>query len=444
MEVQVESVGGLSRRLHVTVPAERLEQELGQRLKTFAARARIPGFRPGKAPMKVVEKQFGADARMDAVSEIVRQTWPEALAQVQINPAGTPNFEVTSEGPGLPLAYVVTFDVYPEIVLGDLKALQVVRPVVEVTDADVERLIENLRKARRTLVPVERAVQAGDVATIDFDGKLDGEAFQGGHGQDVVIEVGEGKFLADLENAVIGHAAGETFEATVNFPADYRNETLAGKTTQFTVTVKGVQEPKLPEIDTEFLTLHGVEDGGVEALNAKCRLALETERNKAILARQKREVMDQLLALHPIDVPAGHVADEVERMRGETATRMGVTSSSSIKPEQLRAMLPAEMFEPSAKRRVALGLLIGEVIKNREIQLDAARVDRLLEEMAADYEQPDELRRMYRARPDLLQGLQAVAIEEQVVESLLADAQISDLAMSLEDLLKSQNQTPAR
>ncbi|GAC1621646.1 MAG: trigger factor [Nevskia sp.] len=443
MEVQVESAGGLARRLHVTVPAERLDREVGERLKNLSSRARVPGFRPGKAPLKVIQKQYGADARMDAVSELVRQTWPEALQQANIQPAGQPNFEVTSEAPGQPLAYVVSFDVYPDIVLGDLSTMTVTKPQVEVTDADVERLIENLRKARRELVTVERTAQAGDVVVVDFEGKLDGVAFPGGKGEKQGIEIGEGKFLPDMENALIGHAAGETFETTVNFPAEYRNETLAGKAAQFEMTVKEVKEPKLPELTDEFLKAHGVDEGGPAALTAKCRDALVTERDKAVMGRVKRDVMDQLLLMHPIEVPSGHVADEIQRLRGETATRMGVDKNSKIKPEQLNAMLPAEMFEPAAKRRVALGLLIAEVIKVRGIEFDKNRVDQLLEEMAADYEQPEDVRQLYRSRQDLMQGLHAVAIEEQVVESLIASAQTVELPMTLEDLLKSQNQAQA-
>jgi len=444
MEVQVESVGGLSRRLHVKVPAERLDREFGQQLKSFAARARIPGFRPGKAPLTVIRKQYGANVRMDAVGEVVRQTWPEALEQANVTPAGTPNFEVTSEAPGEPLAYVVSFDVYPDIVLGDFKALKVTRPAVEVTDADVERLIENLRKARRTLVAVERPAQKGDVATIDFDGKIDGEAFQGGHGEGINAEIGEGRFLLDLENGLIGHSIGETFDVPVNFPADYRAEALAGKSSVFTVTIKALQEPALPEIDEEFLKVHGVDEGGVEALQAKCRQALESERNKAVTNLVKREVMDQLLQLHPIEVPGSQVADEIERLRGDTANRMGATNNNAIKPEQLKAILPDAMFEATAKRRVALGLLVGEVIKVCEITPDAARVDRMLDEMAADYEEPEALRKLYRSRPDLLQSLHAVAIEEQVVDHLLGEAEVTEQTMSLEDLLKTQNQAQGR
>ena len=449
MEVHVESAGGLARRLHVKVPSERVERQLGLRLQQLAARARIPGFRPGKAPMKVIQQQYGESARLDVIGELVRQTWPEALAQARVQPAGAPNFEITSEKAGEPLAYVASFDVFPEVKLDKLDALSVTRPVVEVTDADVERLVENLRKARRTVEKVERAARAGDIAVVDFDGKLDGEAFQGGKGEKVEIEIGEKQFLPDLENALVGHAAGDAFGADVRFPEDYRAENLRGKVAQFEVSLHEVREPKAAAIDGEFLKAHGVDEAaGLEGLRVKCRTALEAERDKAIRTRQKRELLDQLLAAHPIEVPASQVQQEVERMREETAQRMGLNQRAAqarnkLTPQKRAELLPDALFEAAAQRRVALGLLIGETIKAKNIELDAARVDKQLDEIAADYEQPEQIKQHYRSQPQLMQGLRALVLEEQVVEALLKDAKSSETPMSLEDLLKSQSQAAA-
>lgn len=444
MEIHVESPGGLSRRLHVKIPSERVERELGLRMKQLAARARIPGFRPGKAPLKVVQQQYGESARMDVIGELVRQTWPEAVAQAQVQPAGSPNFEVTSEKAGEPLAYVASFDVFPEVKLDQLDSIEIAKPAVEINDADVERLIGNLRKARRTMETVSRAAQAGDVAVVDFDGQIDGEAFQGGKGEKIEIEIGEKQFLPDLESALIGHSAGDSFDADVNFPADYRREDLRNKTARFAVKLLEVREPRLPAIDDEFLKAHGVEEGaGEQGLRDKCRKALETERDKATRTRLKREVLDQLLAKHPIEVPQSQVQQEILRLRDEAINRMQINSSGKLQAEQLKQMLPDALFEANAQRRVALGLLIGEVIKTRQIKPDNARLDAALEEIAADYEQPDQVRQFYRSRPDMMQGLQAVVLEEQVVESLLAGAKSSELPMSLEDLLKSVSQSAA-
>ena len=444
MEIHVESPGGLERRLHVKIPSERVEREFGLRMKQLASRARIPGFRPGKAPLKVVQQQYGESARMDVIGELVRQTWPEAVAQAKVQPAGSPNFEVTSEKAGEPLAYTAIFDVFPEVKLGQLERIEIARPKVEINDADIERLIANLRKARRTLEPVSRAAQNGDVAVVDFDGQIDGAAFQGGKGEKVEIELGEKQFLVDLENAIVGHVAGDAFDADVSFPADYRREDLQNKTARFAVKLLEVREPRLPAINDEFLKAHGVAEGsGEQGLRDKCRGALETERDKAIRTRLKREVLDQLLSLHPIEVPASQVQQEVARLREESINRMQLNRAGKLQAEQLKQMLPDSLFEANAQRRVALGLLIGEVIKTREIKPDNSRVEKALEEIAGDYEQPEQVRQFYRSRPDMLQGLQAVALEEQVVESLLAGAKTSDLPMSLEDLLKSVSQSAA-
>jgi len=444
MQVRVETADGLSRRLHVTIPAERVEREVGDRLKRIASRVRVAGFRPGKAPLKVIQQQYGNDARMDAISELVRQTWPEALAEAKVQPAGAPNFEVTAEKAGEPLAYVASFDVFPEIQLADFGSLGVSRPVVEVTDADVARLVDNLRKAKRTVEKVARAAQVGDIVVVDFDGKLDGESFAGGKGDSVEIEVGSGQFLTDLEDALVAHEAGESFETEVKFPADYRNPSLAGKSTIFAVTIKEVREPKLPEIDAEFLKLHGVEESaGAAGLDAKCRGALEGERDKAVRTRLKREVLDQLLALHPIEVPQSQVRQEILRLREEAVNRMQINQAAKIPPEQLQQMLPDALFEANAQRRVALGLLIGEVIKSRQIKPDNAILEATLDQVSADYEQPEQVRQFYRSRPDLLQGLQAVALEQQVVDQLLAGAKSADLPLTLEELLKSVSQPAA-
>jgi len=379
MEIHVESPGGLSRRLHVKIPSERVERELGQRMKQLAARARIPGFRPGKAPLKVVERQYGESARMDVIGELVRQTWPEAVAQAQVQPAGSPNFEVTSEKAGEPLAYVASFDVFPEIKLDQLERIEISKPVVQITDADIDRLVANLRKARRTLEPVSRAAQAGDVAVVDFDGQIDGLSFQGGKGEKVEIEIGEKQFLEDLENAIVGHSAGDGFDAEVNFPADYRREDLRNKSARFAVKLLEVRESRLPAIDDEFLKAHGAEEGsGEQGLRDKCRKALESERDKAVRTRLKRDVLDQLLSLHPIEVPPSQVQQEIVRLREDAIKRMQINQSGKLPAEQMQQMLPDALFEANAQRRVALGLLIGEVIKTRPPQHGAGRHRRRL------------------------------------------------------------------
>lgn len=436
MEVNVNSPGGLRREMHVRVPADRVAKAFDSRLQSYASRAKLPGFRPGKAPRKVIEQQYGESARMDAVSDIVQQTYSEALQQAGVAPAGQPKIDITVEKAGEPLEYVAHFEVYPDVVLQPLDSLAVERPVVEVTEADVDTLIDNLRKARKTFEAVTRPAQNGDKVTVDFLGKIDGEAFAGSEGKDVSMELGSSQFLPDLENGIAGHAAGENFVVDVHFPADYRAENLRDKTAQFEVNLKDVSEPKLPEIDAEFLTAHSVsEEEGVDGLRQKCRTALEKERDKAVTAKLKAQVLDALLAANPLDLPEVALQQEIPQLRQEAAARMNM---AKVDPSKLGELLPDALFEQTARRRVALGLLIGEVIKSKEIKLDPERLERTLDSIAADYEQPDQVRAYYRSRQDLMQGLGAMALEEQVVDALVSGALVTEKVTSLDELLKPQ------
>lgn len=439
MDVNVESPGGLRRQMRVRVPADRVAVAVDQRLKRYANRAKLPGFRPGKAPRKVIEQQFGESARIDAISDIVQQTYPEALSQAGVTPAGQPKIDITAEKAGEALEYVAHFEVYPEIVLQPLENLQIENPVVEVGEADVDRLVDNLRKARREFVAVERAAQTGDRVKVDFLGKLDGEAFAGSEGKDVVFELGTGQFLPDLENGIAGHIAGESFSVDVAFPADYRAENLRGKTAQFELALKSIEEPRLPLIDAEFLKAHSVDENAGEAeLRSKCRTALERERDKGVQSRLKSQILDQLIEKNPIEVPEAMVQQEIPRLRQEAASRMNMVN---IDAPKLRELLPDTAFEQTARRRVSLGLLIGEVIKSRQIKLDPARLEQALELIAADYEQPDQVKAFYRSRPDLLQGLSAMVLEDQVVDTLIASVTPTPVPMALDDLLNPKAAT---
>ena len=438
MEVNIEAAvtgaSALERQMRVRIPAERVSKAVDQRLREISQRAKLPGFRPGKAPFKVLQQQYGANARMDAVTDLVQRSYPEALTQVGVRPAGQPHIDVTAEKPGEPLEYVARFEVFPEIQLSGLDSLEIDQPVVEVTEADVDRLIQNLRRGRRTLNIVERAAAKGDMIKLDFDGKLDGESFQGGKGDDVEIELGVGQFLPDLENGIVGHSAGESFEVQVSFPDDYRAENLRGKTAQFAVTLKQVQEALLPAVeDVEFLKAHSVET--VEALIAKGREALEGERGKAIQRRQKNQVMEQLAAKNPIEIPKSLIEQEIPQMRQQAAGRMNM---QNMPAEKLAELLPAQLFEAGASRKVALGLLLGEVIKLKQIKLDPERVEQALDSMARDFEQPEQVKAYYRSRPEMLEGIRAMTLEYQVIESLLAEARKQDKPMTLEQLLNPQ------
>ena len=406
MQVHLETNPGLARTLRVQIPAARVEGAVAARLKRIAAKAKMPGFRPGKAPFKVIESQYKDSARFEVMNELINETFPKALDEVKLQPAGNPKFELGGMNEGM--EYTASFDVYPEIVLNSA-GLAVNKPEVSITEADVDRLIDNLRKARKSFSEVSRAAATGDQVTVDFIGKLDGEAY----------------------------------DVSVAFPEDYRAENLKGKTAVFSVTTKAVKEAVLPALDdAEFLKAHGADSEAT--LRSKSRTALENERNKAVKNRVKGQVLDQLLASHPIDVPKGLIEQELPRLREEAIARMGQQFGNTKIPDDKKAeIFPDAMFEAAAKRRVALGLLIGEVIKAKSIKLDLNKVETTLAEMAGDYEDPEEVKRYYRGRQDLMQGLRAVVLEEQVVEALVAEANVSSDAMSLEALLNPPQQQPA-
>jgi trigger factor len=434
MEVNLEIPGGLKREMRVTIPADRVAKAVDERLRNVSRRAKLPGFRPGKAPFKVIEQQYGPSARMDAVSDLVQRSYPEAVQKAGVRPAGQPQINVTAEKPGEPLEYVASFEVYPEVQLAGLDAIELEQPVVEVTDADIERLILNLRKGRRVLETVQRAAAIGDVVKLDFDGKLDGESFSGGKGEGVEIELGSGQFLPDLENGIAGHLAGDSFEVPVAFPDDYRAEQLRGKTAQFAVTVHEVKQVVLPALeDAEFLKAHNVDS--VEALHTKAREALENERSKAIQRRLKNQVMEQLAAKNPVEIPKALIDQEVPNLRAQAAQRMNM---QNVPPEKLAEMLPVQLFEAGAGRKVQLGLLLGEYIKQKQVKLDADKVDEALEAMARDFEQPEQVKTYYRSRPEMMEGLRAMVLEDQVVALLVADARKTDKPMTLEQLLNPQ------
>ncbi len=434
MEVNVEASGGLLRQMRVTIPADRVSKAVDERLRNVSQRAKLPGFRPGKAPLKVILQQFGPTARMDAVSDLVQRSYPEALAKAGVRPAGQPQINVMAEGPGKPLEYVASFEVFPEIQLTGLESLEIEQPVVEVTEADVDRLILNLRKGRRSLNLVSRPAAIGDMAKLDFDGRLDGETFQGGTSEGVEIELGSGQFLPDLENGIAGRSAGDEFEVPVNFPADYRAENLRGKNAQFAVKLHEVKEVVLPSIDdADFLAAHKVES--VDALHSKAREALDNERQKAVQRRQKNQVMEQLAAKNPVEIPKTLIEQEVPSLRQQAAQRMNM---QNVPPEKLAEMLPAQLFEAGASRKVALGLLLGEVIKQKEVRLNAAKVDEALDAMARDFEQPEQVKTYYRSRPEMMEGLRAMVLEDQVVDLLLTGARKVEKLMSLEQLLNPQ------
>ena len=430
MQVSVETTEGLGRRMTVQVPAERVEQEVERRLKDLSGRVKMDGFRPGKVPVKVVRKQYGAQVRSEVLSEVVQQTYSEALEQESLRPAGNPHIEPRRTGEGEDLEYEATFDVLPEIEVQGLDRIRVERPQVEVADADLDNVLERLRKQHADYQEVDRAAQDEDRVVIDFHGTIDGEAFTGNSAEDAPLILGAGQLPEAFEQALQGAQAGQELTVEHKFPDELAEPSIAGKTAVFQVTVKRVEEPQLPELDDDFAARLGIQEGGVEALRDAVRGNLERERDQAVRQRLKRQVLDQLADQNELELPKSLIDGEIEALRQQS----GATAEGEL-PESERSA-----YEEVAGRRVKLGLLVNELVRSQGIQLDRERMMTQLREMAANSGQdPSEALQQIAQDRQMMQGLEASVIEEQVVDWLLEQVQTEDKPMSFDELMNSED-----
>ena len=427
MMVSVEALKGLERRMQVSVPASRVEQQVDKRLLNVSRTARIKGFRPGKAPIHVVRKHYGAQVREEVVGDLIRETFAEALQKEKLVPAGGPSIEPIALDKGNDLKYSATFEVYPEIDLKGLDGLALIRPKASVTKADVDAMIESLRKQRPDYVAVERASKEGDRLTIDFEGTLGGEPFEGGKAEGHQFVLGQGRMLKDFEDGIRGAAAGETRQVDVAFPADYPAKNLAGQTAQFQITVKTVEDVVLPKVDDEFCKAFGVDEGGVEALRTEVRENMERELEQAVRSRLKAQVMDKLLEANPLELPAVLVEQEIRDMQIEALRRMGARSAKQLPPR--------EPFVANARRRVALGLLLNEAIRKADIKLDAAQVQARLDDLVGGFEDPVAARSQYTENEGAMRQLQMMILEDQVVDHIVGVAKVTDQPATFKDIM---------
>jgi trigger factor len=429
MLVSVQSTGSLERRLEVSVPAAQVEQAFNSRLKDFSRSARLKGFRPGKAPVAVVRRQFGAQIQEEVVGEIVRTSLAEALDQQRLVPVAGPRIEPMQLSGGQDLVYAAVFEVYPEIELKGLDGIEINKPTAEVATSDVDAMIENLRKQRPNFSSVTRAAKDGDRVTIDFEGKIDGVAFEGGKGQNVTIELGAGRMLKDFEEGIKGVAAGETRAVPVRFPDDYGKADLAGKQAEFTITVSKVEEVQLPEVDDEFCLAFGVTEGGVDQLRKEVEENMRRELEQNVRGRVKTQLLDKLLEANPIDVPKAAVDAQVRDLQIDWLRRIGANAS------QLKEAPPRDPFEATAKRRVSLGLLLGEVIRREQLTADPAKIEERIESAAAGYPDPEQAARQIRDSREFLSQLEAVVLEDQAVDWLLGKVKVTEQPTTFKDLM---------
>ena len=419
MQVSLESVQGLERRMTVEVPAEQVEQAVEQRIQRIARSVRLDGFRPGKAPLRVVRQRFGDQARREAYGELIETSFQQAATQEKLRVVAQPRIELKDVEGGA-LGYVATFEVMPEVTLSDLSGAVIRRPTASVQESDVDVMIESLRRQRTSWVEVERAAREGDTVQISFKGTVDGEAFPGGSADHVPLTLGSGSMIPGFESGLVGMSKGEVRTLDLSFPADYRVANLAGKPASFEVTVHRVNEPRLPDLDEAFVRSFGVADGTADSLRADVRANMERELEQRLEAALKERVMNLLMERNPVDVPAALVADEAQRLRNQAKgdlTRAGHSSALE---------LPLSLFEEQARRRVWLGLLVGEVIRTQGLKVDGERVRRKIERLAESYEQPDDVVSWYYANHDALRPVENLVLEDQVADWVVTRLQVED------------------
>jgi trigger factor len=427
MQVSVESIGKLERRMQVQVPAERVSQEIAARLKNISRTARLNGFRPGKAPLKVIRQQFGSQIHREVIGELLQSSYAEAVTQKQLTPAGSPRIEPQSMDEGQDLKYVATFEVFPEVVLQPMESLEVDKVTAEVTESDIDAMIERLRKQQMKHSTVNRGAANGDKVTIDFEGAIDGVTFAGGKGENIAIVLGEGRMLPDLEQGLIGAAPGEKRDVTVNFPADYRATELAGKSAIFATEVKSVEEPVLPEVDEEFCKSFGVTDGGLPKLREDVAANMRRELEQALRNRNKAAVMEKLYAANPTEVPNVLIEGQIRDMQVEAMRRAGTKDAAQAPPR--------EPFVEPARRRVALGLLLNDVIRKENLVVDRARVNERLDEMVSAYGDAGAMKRAYMQNAEAMRQVESLALEDQAVDWILEHAKVREVKSSFKQMM---------
>ncbi|MDC9592309.1 trigger factor [Xenorhabdus sp. IM139775] len=432
MQVSVETTQGLGRRVSITVPAADIEKSVDSELVNVAKKVRIDGFRKGKVPMKVVKQRYGASVLQDVLGDLMQRNFINAIIEQKINPAGAPSYKPEQFKEGEDFTYAVEFEVYPEIELKGLEEIEVEKPVVDVKDADVDNMLDTLRKQQATWKESDEAATAEDRVTVDFTGSIDGEEFEGGQSTDFVLAMGQGRMIPGFEDGVVGHKAGEEFTIDVTFPEDYHAENLKGKAAKFVINLKKVEQRELPELTEEFIARFGVTDGTVEGLRAEVRKNMERELKNAVRNNIKTQVLDGLVKANEIEVPAAVVDGEIDVLRRQATQRFGGNEKQALE-------LPRELFEEQAKRRVVVGLLLGEVISSNELKVEEDRVTTLIEEMAAAYEDPKEVVEYYSKNKEMMNSVRNIALEEQAVELVLGKAKVSEKETGFNDLM-NQNQ----
>lgn len=416
--------------MRISVPSEQVETQVDAKLKQAAGQVSIKGFRPGKVPLREVKRRFGEGIRQEVSSELMQSSFSEALQQEDVSPAGMPQIEEVSMEEGKDLEFTAVFEVFPEVVLADFSGIKVEKPVTEVVDNDLGNMIVKLQKQRLEYVEVDRAARNEDKLNIDFEGFVDSEAFDGGKGEGADIVIGSGSMIPGFEDGLVGCSKGDEKDLELKFPDEYQAENLAGKEAAFKIKVNRVSEPKVHELDDDFFKLFGVEEGGEEAFRSEVRGNMQKELDAAIKNKIKTQVMNGLDETNDVELPRALVTSEIDRMRQEAVQQFG--GSEKIDP----TVLPAEMFEKQAEKRVKLSLVVSAIVEQQELEVDDEKVRETIENMASSYEEPEQFIKYYYNNEQQLDQIEKMVLEEQVIDTVLRKAQVSEVPMSYDDAIK--------
>ncbi|MBT3565890.1 MAG: trigger factor [Porticoccus sp.] len=424
MQVSVETISSLERKMTIVVPAERIGNEVKERLEKAAKTVRIDGFRAGRVPLNVVNQHYGQGIRQEVVSETVRTCFYDAVTQENLTPASAPAIEPKIDKPGIDLEFIATFEVLPDFDLADLTTIKIAKPLAEVKDSDVDVMIKGLRKQHATWSEVNRAAVADDEATIDYVGLKNGKEFDGGSAENYPLEIGGGTAVAGFEEGVIGMSVGDEKTIPVTFPENYQAEELRGASVEFKIKLNALKEPLLPEMNDEFFTLFGLKAGGEPVFRSAVLQNMQRDLKNALEGKVKSRVMHELFTLHSdIEVPLTRIATEITSLKQQMAKNLGGDGGENTFDPSL---LPDEMFEEQAKRRAIVGLVVNEIVQSNKMDVDGVAVKRRIQDIAASYDQPEEVMKYHYNSPELLKSIEANVLQDQVVDFVLSQAKVSD------------------
>ncbi|MDG1027133.1 MAG: trigger factor [Gammaproteobacteria bacterium] len=437
MQVSVETTQGLERKMTIAVPSHKVDSAVNSRLQEAARNVQLNGFRKGKIPFKVIKSKFGAGVRQEVVGELMSQSFYEAIDQESLKPAGQPSIDPKNLNEGEDLEFVATFQVYPEIALPDFSKIELERLGAEISESDIDEMIETLRKQRQTWDVAERAAASEDMVNIDYAGKLDGEEFEGGSAQGTNLVLGSERMIPGFEAGIEGKSAGDVFTLDLSFPEEYHNKELAGKEVAFEITLHSVSEQVMPEVDEEFYKSFGVEEGGNDAFREEVTNNMRRELKTASRNKIKTKIMDALVDAVETDIPDALVAGEIHQLRQQALQQFGGGQNIDAN------MLPDDLFKEQAARRVLLGLVLGEVIQQQELKADPAKVREAIEELASTYESPDDVINWYYGNQEQLGTIESNVLEDQVFDYIIDQSAVTDRLVDYQEVIKPEPKAEA-